>query len=86
MVFVFYPHLMCGMRELENDYLPTFLSEEDYPGLILPGQRIDTIAAESVLIAYNWPKNSDRYRRIEAVVQALIKKIDSFKEPPRHAK
>jgi TRAP-type uncharacterized transport system substrate-binding protein len=74
------------VQELVNDYLPTVLSEEDYPGLIPPGQHIDTIAAECVLIAYNWPKNSDRYRRIEAVVQALIKKIDSFREPPRHVK
>jgi TRAP-type uncharacterized transport system substrate-binding protein len=74
------------VRELEDEYLPTSLTEEDYPGLIAPGQRIDTIAAECVLIAYNWPKNSDRYRRIEAVVQALYKKINQFGEQPRHVK
>jgi hypothetical protein len=74
------------VKELEDEYLPTSLTEEDYPGLIPPGQRIDTIAAECVLIAYNWPKNSDRYRRIESVVQALNKKIDAFEEPPRHVK
>lgn len=71
---------------LEEEYLPSTLTDQDYPELIAPGQRVETIAAECILIAYNWPKNSDRYRRIEAVVQALERKIDQFGEPPRHVK
>ena len=50
-------------KVLINDYLPTTLTHDDYPGLLGPGQTSETIAAGVALIAYNWPKNTDRYRR-----------------------
>src|SRR5262249_21524972 len=49
-------------KALRDDYLPSTLTHDDYPNLIAAGQTVDTIAASSVLFAYNWPKNSDRYR------------------------
>jgi TRAP-type uncharacterized transport system substrate-binding protein len=56
----------------------------DYPILIPPGQRIDTIAVPSVLAVYNWPKNSDRYRRVERFVQYLFTRWDKLTQPPFH--
>jgi uncharacterized protein len=54
--------------------------------MIRPGQSVDTIAVGAVLIAYNWPKNTDRYRRVQRFVEALFPRIADFREPPRHPK
>ena len=72
------------VKSLIDDYLPARLTSTDYPNLIPPGQTVDTIAAASVLIAYNWPKGSDRYRRVDKFVKAFFTKFDEFKKPPRH--
>jgi hypothetical protein len=59
---------------------------KDYPNLIPEGQRVDTIAVPSVLAVFNWPKGSDRYRRVERFVEQLFLKWDRFQQPPRHPK
>jgi TRAP-type uncharacterized transport system substrate-binding protein len=60
------------------------LTNADYPNLIPPGQRIDTIAVPSVLAVYNWPKNSDRYRRVERFIHYLFARWDKLTQPPFH--
>jgi uncharacterized protein len=68
------------------EYLPTDLTHDDYPDLIPAGQVIQTIADEVVLIGFNWPKNSDRYRRVQRFVEAFFPKIEEFRKPPNHPK
>jgi len=60
------------------------LTNADYPNLIPPGERIDTIAVPSVLAVYNWPKNTDRYRRVERFIQYLFARWDKLTQPPFH--
>jgi uncharacterized protein len=69
---------------LMDDYVPARLTSTDYPDLIAPGEAVDTIAVSSVLIAYNWPKDTDRYRRIDKFVRAFFAKFDEFLKPPRN--
>src|SRR5215204_7555731 len=59
-------------KQLQEDYLPATLTKEDYPGMVPAGQEIDTIAVGAVLFAFNWPKGSDRYRRIENFVNHFL--------------
>ena len=73
-------------KVLINDYLPTTLTHEDYPGLLAPGQTAETIAAGVALIAFNWPKNTDRYRRIAKFVDAFFPRLAEFQKAPRHPK
>jgi uncharacterized protein len=73
-------------KPLQADYLPATLSPEDYPGLIAPGQKVETIAVGAVLIAFNWPKGSDRYRRIQKFVDLFFPRLTDFQKPPRHPK
>ncbi len=73
-------------KPLQDEYLPAVLSNDDYPGMVSPGAGVDTIAIGAVLIAYNWPKWSDRYRRIEAFVEHFFPKLAEFQKPPRHPK
>jgi len=39
-----------------------------------------------VLAVYNWPKNSDRYRRVERFIQYYFERFDKLKEPSFHPK
>lgn len=71
---------------LEADYLPAKLTHADYPNLIEKGQTIDSVAIASVLAAYNWPRDTDRYRRVAAFVDAFFSKFEEFQRPARHAK
>jgi TRAP-type uncharacterized transport system substrate-binding protein len=73
-------------KNLADFYTLGEFTSEDYPGLVPDGETVDTIAVPSVLAVYNWPKNSDRYRRLARFVEALYSKWDKFQEPPRHPK
>src|SRR6201999_1407227 len=46
-------------KPLQADYLPAVLDHGDYPGMVESGHSVDTIAVSAVLIAYNWPRDSD---------------------------
>ena len=74
------------VKQLREDFLPAILSNEDYPGLIEPGRRVETLAVGSVLIAYNWPRDSDRYQKIEKFVDAFFPRLAKLQAPPHHPK
>jgi len=59
---------------------------KDYPSLIAQGQKIETIAVPAVLSVFNWPRYSDRYRRIERFAERLFTNWDQFLVAPRHPK
>ncbi len=71
---------------LQADYLPSQLKSEDYPMLIPPGERVDTIAVPAILAAYNWAPKTERYRKVERFVQAFFDKFKDFQQPPFHPK
>jgi uncharacterized protein len=73
-------------KSLQEDYLPGVLTSEDYPGIVRPGEDVETISAAAVLIAYNWPKGSEPYRRLEDFVGRFFSKLDAFTGPLRHPK
>jgi hypothetical protein len=67
-------------------YLPTTLTSDDYPNLIKPGEKIETIGVPVVLAVYNWPKGSDRLRRVERFIQYYFSRFETLKKPPYHPK
>lgn len=73
-------------KALHDDYLPATLASEDYPRLIDRDKPVETIAVGAVLIAYNWEKGSDRYRRIQKFVEHFFPRLAEFQKPPRHPK
>src|SRR6185436_921999 len=62
--------------KFEDYYLPAFLEASDYPALVKPGERIASLAVPTVLASYNWPLNSDRYRRVARFTDNLFSRID----------
>ncbi len=59
-------------KPLQADYLPATLAAADYPRLIEQDKPVESVAVTAVLIAYNWPKGSDRYRRIQTVRRGVL--------------
>src|SRR3954452_17643853 len=64
-------------------YFPATLAHEDYPKLVPAGPKIETLSVGTVLGAYSWPENSERYRRIARFVEAFFSKFDEFLAPSR---
>ena len=67
-------------------YLPSTLTSSDYPQLIPQGQEIQTIAVPTILAAFNWPKSSDRYRRVARLTEYLFDRMDKLQAPGFHPK
>jgi TRAP-type uncharacterized transport system substrate-binding protein len=68
-------------------YAPTQLEHADYPNLIPEGQQVSTISVPSVLAVYDWPKDTDRYKRLVRLVDYLFERFEKLqKEPGYHAR
>jgi TRAP-type uncharacterized transport system substrate-binding protein len=67
--------------KFEDYYLPATLEASEYPSLIKAGERISTIAVPSVLVAYNWPADSNRYQRVARFTDLLFSRIEKLQEP-----
>ena len=67
--------------KFEDYYLPATLEASEYPNLIKQGERISTIAVPTVLVAFNWPQQSNRYQRVARFVDYLFSRIDRLQAP-----
>lgn len=67
-------------------YLPSTLTSNDYPDLIPQGQEIQTLAVPTILAAFNWPRSSDRYKRVARLTDNLFTRLDKLREPGFHPK
>ena len=67
--------------KFEDYYLPSAIDAADYPSLVPKGERIATIAVPTILAAYNWPQQSDRYRRMTRLVDHLFSRLDRLQRP-----
>ena len=67
-------------------YLPSTLTSSDYPDIIPQGQEVETIAVPTILAAFNWPKGSDRYKRVARLTDYLFSRLGTLQEPGFHPK
>jgi TRAP-type uncharacterized transport system substrate-binding protein len=72
--------------KFEDYYLPSYFDFTDYPDLVAKGERIPTIAVPTVLTAYNWRADSDRYRRVARFVDDLFSRVNKLQAPGFDAK
>jgi TRAP-type uncharacterized transport system substrate-binding protein len=73
-------------RRIQDLYLPTEFTNEDYPNLVAPNEPVDTVANMAILASVNWPETSDRYKRVARFVDVFFQKMDEFHKPPRNPK
>jgi TRAP-type uncharacterized transport system substrate-binding protein len=74
------------LRPIFADYLPARISHAQYPNLIAEGDSVPTIANRALLVAYGWPDNSLRQKRLAKFVREFFGKIDQFNDGARHPK
>jgi TRAP-type uncharacterized transport system substrate-binding protein len=77
--FKFLP--VTNESKFEDYYLPSVLEASDYPNLIKQGERVSTIAVPTVLVAFNWAVQSNRYQRVARFVDYLFSRIDRLQRP-----
>jgi hypothetical protein len=59
------------------------VTNENYPDLVPKDQKIETLAAGTILISVNWLRNTGRYLRSEKFVEAFFAKFEELRKPPR---
>jgi TRAP-type uncharacterized transport system substrate-binding protein len=63
-------------------YVPAEISSADYPNLVRQGSTIRTISVQALLAVFNWPPDSDRYRRCARFVEALFDRFERLRSAP----
>jgi uncharacterized protein len=73
-------------QKIQDIYLPSAFTNADYPNLVDAEEKVQTVAAATLLMVYNWPTDTDRYARVAKFVDALFSKLDQLQQPMRHPK
>lgn len=71
--------------KFDEFYVPSVLTGDDYPNFLKKGEKIETIAVPAVLAVYNWPRTSDRFRRVSRFVDYMFDRFERFKGPGYNA-
>jgi TRAP-type uncharacterized transport system substrate-binding protein len=72
--------------KLADYYVPCQLSHDDYPQLIPTGPTVETLCMQAVLAVYNFPKGSDRARRVGRFIDYYFERFEKLKQPSFHPK
>src|SRR3984885_3131771 len=56
------------LHDLFASYLPAEITHELYPNLVAEGTTVPTIANRALLVAYAWPENSEKYKKVAKFV------------------
>jgi TRAP transporter TAXI family solute receptor len=72
-------HFLSITGDLAPNYTATTITSGDYPELVSKESPVKTVAVGTVLLAYNWPADSERYRRVNGFVQAFFEHLKDIK-------
>ena len=67
--------------KFDRYYVPAVLTHNDYPNFLKPGESVETIGIPAVLAVYNWPRSSDRFRRVSRFIDHFFDRFERFKGP-----
>jgi TRAP transporter TAXI family solute receptor len=70
--------------KFDEYYVPSVFTDKDYPTYIKPGEKVDTIGVPVVLAVYNWPKDTDRFWRVQRFIEYFFGRFEGFQKPPYH--
>jgi TRAP-type uncharacterized transport system substrate-binding protein len=65
-------HFLPITGNLPTNYAAITMTADDYPDLVSQDVPVKTVEVGTVLVAYNWPTNSERYQRVNHFVQAFL--------------
>lgn len=78
--------LSVPFDKFDDLYVPSAFTAEDYPGYVKPGEKVETLGVQAVLAVYNWPRESDRFRRVSRFIDYYFDRFKNFHVPPYHPK
>jgi TRAP transporter TAXI family solute receptor len=78
--------LPIPIERFDEYYIPASLTSEDYPGFLKAGEKVETLGIQTLLAVYNWPRESDRYRRVSRFIERYFDLFERFHVPPYHPK
>ena len=78
--------LAVPFDKFEDFYVPSVFTDEDYPGYVKPGEKVETLGVQAVLAVYNWPRESDRFRRVSRFIDYYFDRFKNFHAAPYHPK
>ena len=67
--------------KFDEYYVPSVMTSDDYPNFLKKGEKVETIGVPAVLAVYNWPRTSDRFRRVSRFIDTMFDRFDNFKGP-----
>jgi len=68
-------HFLTITGNLPPVYTPITITSNDYPELVSNDSPVKTIEVATVLVAYNWPTDSERYQRVNRFVETFLTHI-----------
>jgi TRAP-type uncharacterized transport system substrate-binding protein len=74
--------LPIPIDQFDEYYIPAVLTSEDYPEFIKAGEKVETLGIQMVLAVYNWPRESDRYRRVQRFIEHYFERFEEMHKPP----
>ena len=78
--------LPIPIDRFDEYYIPATLTAQDYPGFIKTGEKVETLGVQTLLAVYNWPRESDRYRRVQRFIERYFDLFEKLHQPPYHPK
>jgi uncharacterized protein len=72
-------HFLPIRGNLPSNYTTMTITSDDYPELVSKDGPVNTVAVGTVLVAYNWPTQSERYQRVNRFVQAFFVHLKDIK-------
>jgi TRAP-type uncharacterized transport system substrate-binding protein len=73
-------------KTFSDYYTLTEFTKAEYPTLISEGDTTTGLGVPAVLAVYNWPRQSDRARRVQRMVERMFANWEKFQTAPRHPK
>jgi uncharacterized protein len=71
---------------LREGYRQTTLSAWDYPDLIKQGSPVSTLSVGTVLLVYNWPIGTQRYRNVAHFAETFFGRLAELRMSRHHPK
>jgi TRAP-type uncharacterized transport system substrate-binding protein len=78
--------LSIPFDKFDEYYIPAVLTSDDYPNFIAPGEKVETLGVQTVLAVYNWPRDHDRFRRVQRFIEYYFDRFEGLHKPPYHPK
>jgi TRAP-type uncharacterized transport system substrate-binding protein len=78
--------LPIPIDRFDEYYVPAVLTSDDYPGFIKSGDKVETLGVQTVLAVYNWPRENDRFRRVQRFIEYYFNRFQALHKPPYHPK